>query len=273
MTDNLALQMGDLVARMTASELEQEIKAPVKLRLQREDCRGKTIEIAWAPFDHVNAGAAVAIVGITPGRQQMGNALRSYREARQKGIAHLEALSIAKVHASFSGDLRSHLVDMLDHIGLNGWLGLASSAALWDTRTDLAHFTSSLRYPVFINGKNYTGDGPRMLKAASLRKTVETVLAAELAALPSHTVIVPLGGKVDEALMHAAALVPGFDTNRLLCGLPHPSPGNRGEIYPFLGLPSREGRVRPVPASIGERREALRQKVAQLPVRPVSEAA
>lgn len=275
-----AEQLGEIVAAMSRQDLEAEIAAPSRLLLNREMIRGKTLETAWAPFDHINHKAAVAIVGITPGRQQMGNALRSYRAARAGGHTHLASLEIAKVHASFSGPLRDYLVRMLDHIGLNAWLGLASSAALWDTRPDLAHFTSALRHPVFVEKRvskagtsrramvNYGGDAPQILKAPGLRATVETLLAAELAALPAHCIIVPLGSKVGDALLHAADVLPAFDRRRILAGLPHPSGQNLGEIYPFLELPGSASRVRPVPASIAERRNALREQLAQLPARP-----
>lgn len=272
--------LGDSVAAMTRQEFEAEIASPSKLLLSRESVRGKRLETAWAPFEHVNEQAAVAIVGITPGRTQMVDALRSYRAARLGGHDHPVSLEIAKVHASFSGSLRDYLVRMLDHVGLNDWLGLASSAALWDSRPDLAHFTSALRHPVFVEKLvsrggisrlemvNYSGAGPAMLKTPGLRRTVETLLAAELAALPAHCIIVPLGPKVSEALLHAAGTLDCFDHRRILAGLPHPSGQNLGEIYPFLGLPARESRVRPVPASIAERRVALQQQLAQLPRRP-----
>lgn len=272
-TADLAARMGDLVSGMSAGELEKEVSAPDRLLISRDHHRGKTIDTVWAPFDHVNTGAAVAIVGITPGKQQMGNALRSYRAARSAGHEHPAALAIAKVHASFSGDIRDHLVQMLDHVGLNRWLGLASSAALWDTRPDLAHFTSALRYPVLIDGANYSGSSPRMVQAPALRPTLETVLVGEIAALPSHAIIVPLGPKVEEAIRHALGFVPGFDMRRLLWGLPHPSPGNRTEIYPFLELPPSPSRSKPVPETIAQRCETLRRQIAELPPRPRALAA
>src|SRR5205823_4949095 len=37
---------------------------------------------------------------------------------------------------------------------------LQSVASLWDSDTLLAQFTSALRYPVFIDGKNYSGAPP-----------------------------------------------------------------------------------------------------------------
>lgn len=262
-----AARMGDLVAAMTGSELRAEIAQPKKLILDRHVAGARTIETVWAPFDHINDGAAVCIVGITPGRQQMEAALVSYHAARSAGRDHQAALAAAKVHASFAGPLRDHLVQMLDHVGVNRWLGLASTVALWDTRPDLAHFTSALRHPVFVDEANYSGRNPAMLRTAPLRRAVETTLVDELTALPARSIIVPLGPKVDAAVLHAAEAIPGFDRRRIMCGLPHPSPGNRGQIYPFLGLPGRPGRTQPVPASIGERRDALLAQVQSLGLR------
>lgn len=269
MTSDTASVKGRLVASMTEAQLEAEIARPDQLVLEREEARGKLVESAWAPFDFVNRGAAVAIVGITPGRYQMGVALRAYAEALRGGHAHEAALEKAKVHASFSGVMRNLLIEMLDHVGVNAWLGLASSAALFDTRPDLAHFTSALRYPVFIDGVNYSGRTPNMLKVPVLTRMVETVLAEELAQLPDHAIVVPLGNAVERAVLHAAARIPGFNPARVLCGLPHPSPGNRGEIHPFLGLPPAPTRTKPVAHGLTERRERLIRQIGALPRPPV----
>jgi hypothetical protein len=52
------------------------------------------------------------------------------------------------------GQLRNNLVAMLDHIGLNSRIGVSSNLELWSTSNHLVHFTSGLRYPVLVNGKN-----------------------------------------------------------------------------------------------------------------------
>lgn len=254
---------GDIAAALDDQGLRSEIRKPCKLILNTAQDNAGRIDVTWAPFDHVNTKASVAIVGITPGRQQMENALASYCASRRSGEDHEAAERIAKPHASFSGDMRQHLTDMLDHIGLNAWLGIESTASLWDADTDMAHFTSSVRWPVFINDGNYDGRKPRMLKTPILLELVETVLAPEMASLPDHCVFVPLGQPVEDALRHAASLA-HISQDRILGGLPHPSPGNRGVIYPFLERPpcprqnqAHPGIDRPAPGSFARSHQGL----------------
>jgi len=63
----------------------------------------------------------------------------------------------AKVFASFSGSMRINLVAMLDCIGVNKVLGIDSTGTLWNEHARRAHFTSALRYPVFVDGDNSPG--------------------------------------------------------------------------------------------------------------------
>jgi hypothetical protein len=57
--------------------------------------------------------------------------------------------------------------------------GLGSMAELWDGRSDLDHFTSALRYPVFVNGGNYSGQ-PSMTATPILRELLDTCLESDL---------------------------------------------------------------------------------------------
>jgi hypothetical protein len=225
-----------LIAAMSPTELEREIEQTSKL-LMRQDQHGRSrIDVAYAPFDHVNPVARIAIVGITPGRQQMGNALRECYKHLHAGAAPHEALAAAKVFASFSGPMRSNLVAMLDDIGVHRLIGLDSTARLWTDRSELAHFTSALRYPVFVDGKNYSGN-PDMTRVPALREQVSIQLADELRALP-HAIFVPLGPKVGAALELAADSA-GIDRARILSGLPHPSGASAERIAYFLGRKPR----------------------------------
>ncbi|MGY4500540.1 hypothetical protein ACVWYH_004471 [Bradyrhizobium sp. GM24.11] len=152
---------------------------------------------------------------------------------------------------------------MLDHIGLAGWLGLGSTAELWTTQSDLVHFTSAIRYPVFINGENYSGS-PSMVTTPLLRQALLQYLAAEVSALP-NAVWVPLGPKVSEGL---ALLVKRglLSADRLLIGLPHPSGANAERISYFLGGKDRALlSAKTAPDAIDAHRAALCDLVAKLP--------
>ncbi|MCG6557685.1 hypothetical protein MB818_05710 [Ruegeria sp. 1NDH52C] len=225
-----------LIAAMSPAELEHEIERPSKLQMQQVQHGRSRIDIAYAPFDHVNSGALLAIVGITPGRQQMGNALRECHKHLRAGVDGITALAAAKVFASFSGPMRANLVAMLDEIGVHRLIGVESTASLWTDRSDLAHFTSALRYPVFVDGKNYSG-APDMTRVPVMREQLDTFLADELRALPK-AIFVPLGPKVSAALEMAADRA-GIDRTRILSGLPHPSGANAERIAYLLGRKPR----------------------------------
>jgi hypothetical protein len=183
------------------------------------------LSVCWAPFEYVAADARIVVLGITPGRQQAENALAAFKQALAVGMPLPEALRRAKLTGAFSGPMRANLVTMLDHIGAQRVLGVTTCTELFDPSRDLAHLTSALRYPVFVNGENYNGT-PDMLRTPILLRMVETYLAEEARSLP-NTLWLPLGSKPAAALRH-------------LDGLPHPSGANGERIAYFLGRKARE---------------------------------
>lgn len=184
-------------------------------------------------FDHIEHGARLVIVGITPGAQQRDFADAAYAAALRRGQSLAEAAQTAKFAASFGGAMRKNLIATLDHAGAARMLGISSTAALFDPATrGLAHFTSALRYPVFIDGENYNGQVP-MLGSPLLRTMVDTLLAEE-ASLLRTAIWQPLGDKpaaalaylVGRGIINAAQVAPS---------LPHPSGANAERIAYFLG--------------------------------------
>lgn len=202
-----------------------------------EMARDGDVAVHYSPFDFVRTGAKVAIVGITPGAQQSRNALASMHAALAGGAGVEEALRMAKDHASFSGAMRSNLVAMLDHVGVARWLGIPSTASLWGEHVHFAHFTSVLRYPVFVGGRYYGGASPDMQSHPLLRRQIDTWFGSELALLPD-VLWVPLGDKVAVAVRSVADRK-GISP-RILDGLPHPSGANAERISYFLGRKARE---------------------------------
>lgn len=190
------------------------------------------IRVAYAPFDHIATNAKLVIVGITPGLSQATVALAAARQHLANGVDLPEVLRRAKLTASFSGPLRSNLVAMLDSIGVHSFFGLKTTADLFAPGAEHVHFTSALRYPVFVDGKNYNGT-PDMLKTPILRQMIDTHLAEEAALLPK-SLWLPLGPKAETALQHLATN--GLlEKSRILRGLPHPSGANAERIAVFLG--------------------------------------
>ena len=195
------------------------------------------IQISYAPFDYIEKSARLVIVGITPGMTQAVNALNALHSAKLAGKPLEVALREAKMTASFSGAMRSNLIEMLDYVGVAKLLGITTTASLFDPSSTDMHFTSSLRYPVFVDGKNYSGN-PSMLKVPVLKNMVETHLAEE-ARMLSKAIWLPLGPKAEEAIMH---LVNRGELSResVLAGMPHPSGANAERIAVFTGRKAPE---------------------------------
>ena len=216
----------------------------------------------YAPFDHVNTSARVVLVGITPGLQQAGNALRALRDELRRGSSDAQALETAKSFASFSGPMRQNLIDMLDAIGLQAILGIASSSQLFGDRTDLVHYTSALRYPVTLKGKNY-GGSPSITDSPFARKELDQWFAEEARLLPD-AIFVPLGPAVTDALESLAA-AGTLDRSRILAGLPHPSGANAERIAYFVGRKPRETLSKKTdPDKLDRARSALIERIGRL---------
>ncbi|WPU55912.1 hypothetical protein SQW19_16535 [Stenotrophomonas acidaminiphila] len=131
----------------------------------------------------MNTAARVVLVGITPGLFQAQKALEQLRAGLRSGLSDVEALRQAKEVASFSGPMRTALVEMLDYVGLHTALGLRSCAELFTSASGLVHYTSALRNPVLAGGQSYTGN-PAILRTPYLRSIVDGWFADEARKLP-----------------------------------------------------------------------------------------
>lgn len=188
------------------------------------------LKVVWAPCDHINADARIAIVGITPGWQQAQIAYTEAQKALIDGLSYPEACLRAKGKAAFAGTMRKNLTAMLDDIGVGKALGISSTAELFRRLHPDFHSTSALRYPVFRNNKNYTGHIPDPLKNVYLRSMTETLLTEELRAL-STALVVPLGKAANVCVKHALSIL-HIDIS-LLDSFPHPSGANAHRIRQF----------------------------------------
>jgi len=262
METELFSRFAPVIRSMSIAELDREIEAPSSLRLETARVGSKIVEVAYAPFDFINLQARIVIVGLTPGRQQMRNALHEARRLLLSGSSTAAALEGAKVFASFSGAMRTNLVDLLDFVGVPQVLGLSTSASLWNGDARIVHFMSALRYPVFVDGKNYSGS-PDMLKTPMLAGQLRRWFGAEMAALP-NALFVPLGPNVGVAL-EAIAREAGVGLDRVLSGLPHPSGANAEGIAYFLGRKPRNAlSVKRNPDKLDAMREKLVRQLGSL---------
>ncbi|OWK33644.1 hypothetical protein [Sphingomonas dokdonensis] len=263
MTPNLFSFYADAMACLSPSGLADPHVQP-SLKIDGAVVGDRQIDLVYAPFEHINRDARIAIVGLTPGKLQASNALKSATEALQRGLTAEDALRCAKAVASFSGPMRANLVAMLDHIGVNGLLGLRSTSTLWEERSDLAHFTSALRYPAFVDGENWSGQ-PDMVRTPPMRQWLEAYTGTELALL-RNAVLVPLGPRVTSALQHLAKLG-RIDGARILEGLPHPSGSNAERIAFFLNRkPAHLCSSKTNPIALDTARAALVARVSRLRV-------
>ncbi|WP_147535161.1 uracil-DNA glycosylase family protein [Bacillus marasmi] len=182
------------------------------------------VEVFWAPFEYINEDAKVIILGITPGWTQMELAFNYVRhhlnnEPYQQLICH------AKDNASFGGTtMRKNLIDMLDGIDLQHYLEIDSCEQLFNEKHDLLHTSSVLRYPTFIEGENYTGSKPKMLRHRLFKNMIDELLVPELNRL-NDAIIIPTGKAVSEVLKY---LVEARKINHetILFNFPHPSGAN-----------------------------------------------
>lgn len=186
--------------------------------------RDARIEMYYAPTDYLNTKARLVILGITPGWRQMEIFVRTARERLLSGSEAEEVLREARLAAAFAGSMRTNLIGMLDGIGVARALGVDGCASLFAGDADKVHMVSALRYPVFRQGKNYTGHGPSITAHPLFRHLLGDLLAADLQHMPS-ALIVPLGKAVEQALDW---LVERGDLQeeRILRGFPHPSGAN-----------------------------------------------
>ncbi len=122
MTSKLFAQYAPLIRSLDASELDGGPSLTAKLRLAQEG----SIEICYVPFEYINPAARVVIVGITPGRTQLVNAIKEARRQLDSGMDHESALRAAKQTGAFSGAMRPNLINLLDCVGLHNWLGIDS---------------------------------------------------------------------------------------------------------------------------------------------------
>ncbi|MBR0797973.1 hypothetical protein JQ615_21520 [Bradyrhizobium jicamae] len=260
MNNHLFSTFAPTIRSLGRDELLAEIEQPKKLLIASDSYRGRSLEIAYAAFDYINPNADVVIVGLTPGRQQMRNALVETQRCLKDGYDEADALRSAKLYASFSGPMRTNLVAMLDCVGLGQALGLSSTASLWARDASRVHFTSALRYPVFVDGKNYSGN-PSMISTPLLRSQLMQWFATEMTMFPK-AVFVPLGPKVANAIEEVAKHL-RLPTDRILSGLPHPSGANAERIAFFLGRKMREAVSSKVePERLLAARASLNKKIA-----------
>lgn len=190
----------------------------------------------YIPFESVHPHARIFVAGITPGFVQWKNAMREAQRQLAAGSDDATVLRSARLAGAFSGAIRPNFVALLDAIGVQRWLGIASCATLFGEDAGLVQVSAILRHPIFVDGKNYSGS-PSPLRRAFLREQVLRWFAQEARQLP-EALYIPMGASVSETLdwLVTEGVIPA---GRVLHGLPHPSGANAERVAYFLGRKER----------------------------------
>lgn len=190
--------------------------------------RNGKVEMYYAPHnEYINPSAKVIIIGLTPGFTQMGIAIQEAIISLEAGLSDEEVCRTAKEAARFAGSMRNTLIHMLDTLKLHQHLNLTSCEELFQQQTIL-HTSSLLRFPVFVDKKNYSGAQPKLLSNSLLRAQALSSLREELNIL-SRALIIPLG-KTVESILQLLVSAGELDKQRCLWGFPDPS-GANGHRY------------------------------------------
>ena len=211
---------------------KEDILQPV-FRLHEEETGKGLLEIYYSPIDVVNESAKVVLIGICPGFAPTQIAYRAAWEGLRDGLAPDAIQHEAKRRAQWVGQTRRNLAMMLDALNVPQRVGAPNGLALFDTHTHLIHSSAAVRYPVFVNGANYSGYGPDLHKMPILREYTETLLAEELAHI-GPALVVLLGRSVSESVQAVLGETLAAH-NRLVISAPHPSggPGQAARLESF----------------------------------------
>ncbi|MCR2805145.1 hypothetical protein [Paenibacillus soyae] len=240
----------EMIARLPEPPWRREDLLIPELLLETEPKH--RLQLYYAPYDDVKPAAQVMIVGITPGFTQMSLSLQQAKLDLAAGVPLDRIDRRAKLVASFAGSMRTHLLSMLDELGLPALLGIKDSSELFGERSELLHTTSVIRYPLFRDGDNYTGHQPKMLASELIRRYALVDFAEQLAAVPD-AIVIPLGKSVSDVLR---AIAEGADPvnsgghrldsaavqssssllERCLLDFPHPSGANGHRKKQFEAL-------------------------------------
>ena len=169
------------------------------------------IEIYYAPFDYINSKAKIAIVGITPGLQQMTQSFQAIKDG--KSLKEVKDLS------SFKGSMRTTLIKYMDELKINKILKIKSCESLFNLDSKYLHTTSLVKYPVFDKGKNYSG--ANILKKKILLEFIEENFLKDLKIL-QNSIIIPLGNTVSSTIDYLNTKHQ-LNLKCFLKGFPHPS--------------------------------------------------
>jgi len=192
------------------------------------------LKVYYAPHnEYVNKKAKILIVGICPGWTQTEIAFKSVKDDLESNLDIENILKNCKMTARFAGSMRNNLINMLEELLISAYLKIDSVRDLFNSDCELLHTTSLIPYPVFINGRNYTGHTPEIVDSPLLMKYVREHFYQELEQLKNKPLIIPLGKSVEDVLrtMIRDNII---REEQCLFGFPHPSGANGHRKEQFI---------------------------------------
>lgn len=207
------------------------LKLDNKNKYQRADLLNKDfliiksngISIYYSAHNEVvNSRADMMIIGICPGWRQMEMSIRYAKQLLNKRLSQDEILKKVKLKCRLYGSTRENLIDMLNSLELHKELGVSSADILFNEDYHRLHTTSLIRYPVFINGNNYNGNSPSLLKNEFIFNIASESIKEEISHLENIKLILPLGKAVERFLCSIYKENENI-YNRIIKGFPHPS--------------------------------------------------
>lgn len=204
------MNLTDFLSQLPAGTLTREHLLCEQTLLDKDG----ELSVYFIPFGYFPESARIALVGITPGFEQMRLAYEAARNYRGPDLYRFCGAA-----AGFGGPMRKLLIEMLDGIGIPEAMGLTNSADLFDAERQDVIRASVLNHPVFVNGENYTGHRPTLVRSEFLMGQVRDYFGRSIAKTP-NALLVPMG-KAVESVFRKLQL-----PNPVLWGFPHPSPGN-----------------------------------------------
>lgn len=195
-------------------------------------------ELFYTPFEHVNPKARLAMVGITPGPEQLKIAYRIFGSRLKVGQADREIRLEVKKQAAFGGpSMRPNLLKMMRHFGMASILGIKDEEELWGPRADLFHATSVIPHAAFRNGKMFAGSFHDVLRSDVFRESFERDFVSSLSRMSERTLYIGLGPTPLAALDWC---VKGglIRSEQVLGAFAHPSTSGGSQVDVYLGQKS-----------------------------------
>ncbi len=202
-------------------------------RLSADPTRGQ--ELFYVPFEHMNPGARLVIVGITPGPNQIALAYNSVQADLNGGLDDESILARAKKIGSFGGpQMWPNLLKMLNALGFPELLEIGDAAELWGSASFLLHATSVVPHAAIRNGKPFAGSFDDVLESPIMKASFERDFAATLPLLSGNALYVALGPTPLDALDWCAAR--GLLRREQVMGaFAHPSNNGGSQVAVYLG--------------------------------------